>query len=424
MPRTEKITVLVMSFTALACSTMSDVGVPDLRSIPAHWVERTDTYDPDWGDFTFYALSFSTPTDGWIVGNRLLLHVTDGELSVAFVRPAGVVLCTVDFLTPDDGWAGGWSSQLRQSGSQPPWDFGTSAGVVWRFRGGRWESVDLSPVSWPDWLVGGVHASPQGEVWADATIELPGDDGHPPAPPRLRPTQLRFDGVSWRVDESLRADARRWMFYDICFDPSGPGWFVGADGADRDRPRALAVGRRSDSWERAELPDLPGPNPRLSQVECFPGDHAIAAGNSEGLLSMDDGFPLLLRYDGVWHRIEPPDAFRHASVGAMAAVSDSDVWLALNRADRRAESRPAFLHWVDGEWSEVAPPALPENRVDGYTFSDMQFVSPTEGWAIANDYGGPGIVRGLIFHYKDGVWRNRNWNWHFWDQHLFGLFGD
>jgi hypothetical protein len=51
----------------------------------------------------------------------------------------------------------------------------------------------------------------------------------------------------------------------------------------------------------------------------------------------------------------------------------------------------------------------------------MQFVSPTEGWAIANDYDGPDLVRGLIFHYKDGVWRNRNWNWHFWNEPWFGL---
>jgi hypothetical protein len=53
----------------------------------------------------------------------------------------------------------------------------------------------------------------------------------------------------------------------------------------------------------------------------------------------------------------------------------------------------------------------------------MQFVSPDEGWAIANDVGGPGLGRGLIFHYRDGVWRNRNWNWHFWNEPGFGFCG-
>ena len=48
----------------------------------------------------------------------------------------------------------------------------------------------------------------------------------------------------------------------------------------------------------------------------------------------------------------------------------------------------------------------------------MQFVSPDEGRAIANEIG---AVRGLIFHCKDGVWRLRNWGWHFWDAPGFGL---
>ena len=52
----------------------------------------------------------------------------------------------------------------------------------------------------------------------------------------------------------------------------------------------------------------------------------------------------------------------------------------------------------------------------------MQFVSPDEGWAVASDME-PGQGGGRIFHYKDGKWRNRNWNWHFWDAPWFNLFG-
>lgn len=424
MPLMPKITMLLMPIAGLACGAIGDAGVPGLRSIPAHWVERTDTYEPDWGgDFTFYALSFSTATDGWIVGNRLMLQVTDGELAVAFVKPARAWLDTVDFRTPDDGWAGGSSLELRRSRSLPPWDSGPSAGVIWRFRNGRWESVDLSPLSWPDWSLGELRAAPHGEVWATAAINLGGDDGNPRAPRRFRPMLLEFDGAAWRVDESPREGERRWNFHDICFDEAGTGWFVGADFSANDAHRALAVRRVKDSWERSELPSLPGPNCRLTYVECLPGERAVAVGHC-GSWPDQQSAPVLLRYDGVWHRVDLPEAFRDATVGAMAAVSDSDVWLALTSADGTLPGRPTFLHLVDGEWTECAPPLLPENRVDGYSFSGMQFVSPTEGWAIANDYGGPGIVRGLIFHYKDGVWRNRNWNWHFWDQHLFGLFGD
>jgi len=94
------------------------------------------------------------------------------------------------------------------------------------------------------------------------------------------------------------------------------------------------------------------------------------------------------------------------------------VWLAVNADDPPGRLRPTFLHWVDGAWTEVRPPALPGGQVDGYLFSDMQFVSPDEGWAIGNT---DGFVHGLIFHYRNGVWRYRNWGWHFWDAPGFGL---
>jgi hypothetical protein len=54
----------------------------------------------------------------------------------------------------------------------------------------------------------------------------------------------------------------------------------------------------------------------------------------------------------------------------------------------------------------------------------MQFVTPNEGWAIATDFAGTGLSNGLIFHYKDGVWRHRNWSWHLWDMPGFGMLGD
>lgn len=414
---------LLVAVVGCGCSPMRDTRALHLQSIPAHWVEQSDALEPkSVADFMFDALSFSTPTDGWIVGHRFLLHVTDKGLAVVFVNLARVSLNSVDFRTPDDGWAGGRSLEVQRSRSRPPWELGPSPGVIWRCRAGRWESVDPSPLSWPDWSVSVVRASSQGDIWATGFVDLPADHGHPPAPRRFRPILLRAEGTAWGVDEWPRQDGRHWTFYDICLDEAGTGWFVGADFSDDAAPRALAARRSAHTWQRTELPDLTGPHARLSDVACLSGGHAIAVGESGHAGGYRDGSPVLLRYDGVWHRIELPEAFRHADVGAIAAVSDSEVWLALSNADRRAERRPAFLHWVDGEWTEIPPPLLPEGR--RYAFSDMQFVSPSEGWAIANDHGSPGIVRGLIFHYKDGVWRNRNWNWHFWDQHLFGLFGD
>jgi hypothetical protein len=112
--------------------------------------------------------------------------------------------------------------------------------VIWRFRGDGWESIDLSPLSWPDWWVSAVRASSQGDIWATGFIDLPGDQGHPPAPRRFRPILLRSDGSAWKVDESPRQDGRRWSFSDICFHEEDTGWFVGADFSADDAHRALA----------------------------------------------------------------------------------------------------------------------------------------------------------------------------------------
>lgn len=419
-----RIGVLLTALAGYGCAPVRDPRVLHLQSIPAHWVEQSDRLEPKLvADFMFDALSFSTPTDGWIVGHRYLLHVTDTGLSVVFVNPARVSLNSVNFRTPDAGWAGGRSLEVQRSRSRAPWALGPSPGAIWRFSGGGWQSVDLTPLSWPDWSVSAVRASARGEIWATGFIDIPADHRHRPGARRFRPILLRSGGTGWTADESPHQDGRNWAFYDICFDDAGSGWFVGADLGDDDAPRALAVRRSADTWQRTDEPaDLAGPHARLSGVACSSGGRAVALGESGHAGGYRDGSPVLLRYDGIWQRIELPVAFQHADVGAMAAVSDSDVWLALSSVDRRAGRRPAFLHWTGGEWSEVPAPPLPEGR--HYAFSGMQFVSPTEGWAIANDHSGPGIVRGLIFHYRDGVWRNRNWSWHFWDQHLFGLFGD
>jgi hypothetical protein len=81
------------------------------------------------------------------------------------------------------------------------------------------------------------------------------------------------------------------------------------------------------------------------------------------------------------------------------------------------------MHFKEGAWIEVPRPHVPHGGAQGYTIGGIRFVSEDEAWAIARDGDGPGLFRGLVFHYKDGVWRNRNWNWHFWDERRFGLFG-
>jgi hypothetical protein len=348
-----------------------------------------------------------------------MLHIRGDELSIYFVKRTGAWLGSVAFPTPDDGWVGGFA---RARGKRRSFWHAPSRGVIWRFRAGRWEPAQLGGIEW-DWLVSEVRPSPAGTIWATGVVEIAPDDEHPPAPTRLKRILLRSDdGVGWVGEGAMREGDRRWLFNDACFGPSGAGWFVGVDHGGELGHRAVAVRHRNGVWEPAVLPDLPMPS-RLIAVECLPGDGAVATGFT-GEFWGGENTPIVLRYDGDWRRVELPFDMGRASIGALAAVSASDIWLAVNsrRTGDQVADRPLFLHWREGQWTEIAAPLLPEGRLGGYHFTDMQFVSPDEGWAIASDYEGPGLERGIIFHYRDGVWRNRNWNWHFWDAPGFGLW--
>jgi hypothetical protein len=105
---------------------------------------------------------------------------------------------------------------------------------------------------------------------------------------------------------------------------------------------------------------------------------------------------------------------------AVAIVDQEQFWVAGRRPFPAA---PTFLHFDHGRWTEVPGPVLPGGRTGGYVVTALTFPAPDIGWAAATDYEGPGISRGLVLHYKDGVWRNRNWDWHFWNEPWWGLFG-
>ena len=425
------VTALAMALISSGCSMACRENAGDLRPAVAHWVDAPlwHAYAPVRGDFTFDALSFSVPSDGWIAGKRFLLHVVDRALTVTFTDPTGAWIDSIAFAAPSEGWASGFYQRPRltplPSDVDPMvrWFEGNSVatGTIWRYRHDRWEATDLSEFDWGEWTVGGVWAAPGGDAWATAVIQT-GERKRLSDPIVLESVLLRWDGQRWRVDDFNATGSRRRFFNDICFQPSGEAWFVGSDLTDPHVRRPVAVHRRDHTWQPVALPELSNTHGALSEVVCLPGGRALAIGASYAGASQPRQ-PVLLRYDQEWHRIELPDGLENAEIGAVAALSSNDVWLAVSQHRAVGDHRVRFLHWFDGRWTEVDPPALPGGRTGWYFVKAMQFVSPDEGWAIADDVDGPGLVRGLIFHYRDGVWRNRNWNWHFWNEPGFGFCG-
>ena len=215
------------------------------------------------------------------------------------------------------------------------------------------------------------------------------------------------------------AGSRGWNLADVCIDETGEGWIVGSAESQTEAQRSLVLHYRDGVLEDQTPPELAALDRTISRIECLPnGKLVMVAGPGRHDPSFGES-ALMIRYDGTWHLDWLPGAYSYSGVRGLAVVSDRNVWI----AGQRVGDGPIFLHWVDGVWAAVEPPTLPDGRTDGYAVTDMTFVTPDEGWATAVDSTGPGF-RGLIFHYKDGVWRNRNWNWHFWDQPGFGLFGE
>jgi hypothetical protein len=314
--------ILLIATMSAGCATSYPHRVGRLHPIPAHWVDESPV-GPSPPDYGFNALSFSSPSDGWIVGDRYLLHISGEDLSVTAIDDTGCWLTDATFTTPEQGWAVGFRNPVD---AKPGPTLGPSQGVVWSYSSGKWTASDLAQLDWPNWYASSVFASPNGEAWTDACTTIEGDEEHPPAPKRFKPVLLRSDKGPWEVDPVTRMGDRRWWFHDACFDASADGWFVGTDLSDPNAWQALAVRRHQGEWQRIALPAGDGRNASVSRVQCLPGDRAIAIGTAG-----DGATPkrtLLFRYNGGWQRIELPEVYSYADVGGFAAPSDSEVWLA------------------------------------------------------------------------------------------------
>ena len=371
---------------------------------PAHWVDGEDI-EPTFYVSPFRALAFPSPTEGWMVGERYVLHVQGDRLEVAFVE-LWESLNSLSFSSPAVGWA---SSSHQESGP------------IRGYRSGVWRRDPLPGIGWPHWSVGRVMAGASGEAWAFASFSesVPSDLAFPKTSRAI----LHHDGSRWSVDEKLLAGRADTRLMDACQRPDGSWWFVGAT-----RSPASAMVRALMRWDGTTLQTVVGPPDQsersyLSEVRCLPDGTAWAVGG----LRSTTGQPaeiLVLRFTTSWERVPVPAFFpREATAGALAPVSAGEVWLAAScDGGLRPECCARFLHYRDGTWETVGVPPMPGGRCTKVTVGDMQFVSPDEGWAVGTDLE-PRLGGGRIFHYKNGSWRLRNWNWHFWDAPWFNLFG-
>lgn len=135
-----------------------------------------------------------------------------------------------------------------------------------------------------------------------------------------------------------------------------------------------------------------------------------------------NGGLLLLHYDGTsWQQVTDP-ALTGLTVGSVAPVSASDVWITAVGPDVNG-MRPSssILHFDGHTWVTAT---LPTGNA---ALSRIVMVSATEGWAVGG-YCGCGTGRGsnspsgsLILHYQNGVWSEATNPSHPLSQYLFDI---
>jgi hypothetical protein len=383
---------IAMALMAHAATTAD--GVLSFR--PAHWADDEEP-PPLFRISPLRSLAFPSPTEGWIVGDRHVLHVRGDQLEVAFVDRAEA-LRSISFSNAEIGWAGG----IRRDA--PP---------LLRYRAGAWRDDPLRAISWAHWGIGRVMAGPAGDAWAVACVGAEGCD-------EMQPATLRFDGTQWSVDEQLLAGRPEWRLADACQSPDGTWWFVGADESASGR-RMLLLRWESGASQTVALAASEAKRSDLYHVRCLPDGTVWAAGD-ERAVPGETGRLVLKRFRGEWESLAVPVEFpRDPHMSALAPVSADEVWLAASCDNWKPDCCEQFLHYHRGSWETLNVPFMPDGRCTRVGISDMQFVSPDEGWAIGTDMQ-PFLGGGRIFHYRNGTWRLRNWTWHFWDAPWFGLF--
>jgi hypothetical protein len=371
---------------------------------PAHWVD-SDDLQPTFYVSPFQTLAFPSPTEGWIAGERYVLHIQGEQLEVAFVD-LGESVTSFGFTDPTRGWAGAEAEER---------------GPILRYQGGQWSRERPPAVTWPWWGVHRIMPGRLGDAWASAWFRTePYREGMRMGRPQLG--LLRFDGTAWRIDDQVLAGRTGVYVNDACQAPDDSWWFVGVD-FSAPSGMAMIVGR----WDGQNLEmTTPATDQRersnLGEIRCLPDGTAWAMGQMRPRLDTPRDI-LLLRYTKTWERVPVPSLLPgEPEATAFGVAAADDVWISANCGPLDRACCERFLRYRGGSWETVSLPLMPGGRCTGVRVDDMQFVSPDEAWAVGTDTE-PYLGAGRIFHYKNGAWRLRNWNWHFWDAPWFNLFG-
>lgn len=320
-------------------------------------------------------ISMSSPTEGWVVGERVhlilsrpsdtsaraamrqqssgkstvALHLHDGHWSRV---PVPIGLTAVFTVSAHDAWASSAGDGLYH------WD-----GETWSKAPGT-EAIDSDSLfmlsATEGWAVGKQFWHFTDGHWIDASDLIPNDIGN------AGPFRLSM----------LSAD---------------DGWAAGETG--------VILHYDGKLWKQVETPlvsDVPNQWASLNSISMVSPDEGWAAGEKYVGVGAKSSSVILHYLDGKWSVAREGDG---ESVEALTMVSPSEGWAAIltkspvviignNGTASRVNNE--ILHYHDGQWTAAGVPGDEDIK-------EISMGSPDDGWALT-------YISGFL-HYHDGVWK-------------------
>lgn len=164
---------------------------------------------------------------------------------------------------------------------------------------------------------------------------------------------------------------------------------------------ALVVCLGLSSWAYAEWSDVTPPKVsadwELFDVEFVSPNEGWAVGQDSII-----GTGVLLHFvNGTWTTVTPPGVSLGWGLSAVHFISSSEGWAVGQDTVNRTG---VLLHFLNGTWTAVAPPqvSVPPSQVSlDWQLEGVQFISPTQGWAVGRDSTNK---TGVALTLSNGIW--------------------
>jgi hypothetical protein len=359
------------------------------------WSVVTSPSSAATADNTLRAVSCSSASDCWAVGNRAA-----GAAQTLALRWNGSAWALVASPSPDAGrdatlWGvhcPGGGGACWAAGSHD--DAGVRQTLALRWDGAAWGIADSADHTAPqNNTLLGVDCVAADDCWAVASYSRDG----------VQQTLVQhWDGAAWGIVASPNTSpAQSNILYDVACVATDDCWVAGYFLGDTGW-QTLTLHWDGAAWTIVPSPSAAGGNNFLTDIACVAADDCWAVGFRDAGVYQT----LILRWNGTaWSLVESPntDLASENRLSGIACVAADDCWaVGLHKVDGFLQ-RTLVARWDGAAWSLVASPNVGEGRNN--VLEDVACESASACWAVgAWSPGAAGTGQPLILRWDGGAW--------------------